>query len=514
MLEFEMDVAATDLVARTIEGTMVPYGEVANIGGADYRFQPGSVKLARQRTPLLVDHNRGDPVGVLAELVESDAGLLARFRVDPTPAGDTALVQAASGSRGSLSIGAEVDDALELEGVNEVAAARVFEVSLTALGAFDGANVTRVAASMVDESGGQDPDHPANEPDEPKPDEPYYDPNPDQTTIDQPDPDDAPPTAPPSPTEGGTVEATKTAPVILADRQPKPNELKAGELVTLMIRAQRGERDAVRYLEAALAETISTDVTGLLPPQYEKTILGGKAVPRTLYGVFGGRPLPGVGLAVNKPKWTTPPAGTWAANVDADATSSKVVIGSQAASILRWDWAGAISWVVVERSDPSIVDEIYAEAVQDFYNDVEIKIKDQMVAAAGTADASDTLGEGLAAFHLKSNGKTPEIVLMAPDAFGKLADANQLNSSVAAGTPSATGTLQTTWAGLPVAVSGALPATSRFLATRRAIDARTTEPVRLTANAIGALNVELAVVGEALFDTDYPSEIMLLTAAA
>ena len=38
MLRFEMDVAATDLVARTIEGTMVPYGEVANIGGADYRF--------------------------------------------------------------------------------------------------------------------------------------------------------------------------------------------------------------------------------------------------------------------------------------------------------------------------------------------------------------------------------------------------------------------------------------------------------------------------------------------
>ena len=43
-----------------------------------------------------------------------------------------------------------------------------------------------------------------------------------------------------------------------------------------------------------------------------------------------------------------------------------------------------------------------------------------------------------------------------------------------------------------------------ILATRRAVDARVTDPVRLTANAIGALNVELAVVGEGLFDTDYP----------
>ena len=203
------------------------------------------------------------------------------------------------------------------------------------------------------------------------------------------------------------MEATAAAPVIIAGRPRKPSDLNAGELVGLMIRAQHGERDAARYLEAALTETLSTDVTGLLPPQYETTVLGGKEVPRTLYGVFGGRPLPGVGLAINKPKWTTPPNGAWAANVDADATSTKVVVGSQAASILRWDWAGAISWVVVERSDPGIVDEIYAEAVQDFYNDVEIKIKDQMVAAAGTADASDTLGEGVAAFHLKSQRQHP-----------------------------------------------------------------------------------------------------------
>jgi hypothetical protein len=34
----------------------------------------------------------------------------------------------------------------------------------------------------------------------------------------------------------------------------------------------------------------------------------------------------------------------------------------------------------------------------------------------------------------------------------------------------------------------------------------------LTANAIGALNVELAVVGEGLFDTDYPAELLKFAA--
>ena len=173
-----MDVAVADLAARTIEGTMVPYDETAKIGDANYRFRPGSVKLARQRTPLLVDHDRGNPVGVLAELVERDDGVLARFRIDPTPAGDTALVQAASGSRGSLSIGAEVDESVEDGDVNDVTAARVFEVSLAALSAFEGATVTRVAASMIDESGGQTPTIPPTNPTTSRTPTPNPNPNP------------------------------------------------------------------------------------------------------------------------------------------------------------------------------------------------------------------------------------------------------------------------------------------------------------------------------------------------
>ena len=58
MLRFEMDVSAADLGERIIEGVVVPYGELGRIGGVDYRFAPGSVRAARSRTPLLVDHDR------------------------------------------------------------------------------------------------------------------------------------------------------------------------------------------------------------------------------------------------------------------------------------------------------------------------------------------------------------------------------------------------------------------------------------------------------------------------
>src|SRR5262245_39296776 len=140
MLTFQIDaafVAAADVAERTIEGPIAPYGEVGTILGRRYRLREGALSAARARTPLLVDHDRSSPIGVLAELTQTPAAALGRFRVDATPSGDLALVQAASGSRGAFSVGFEVDEATEdRDGVVDVIAARIVEVSLLALGAF------------------------------------------------------------------------------------------------------------------------------------------------------------------------------------------------------------------------------------------------------------------------------------------------------------------------------------------------------------------------------------------
>jgi hypothetical protein len=302
-------------------------------------------------------------------------------------------------------------------------------------------------------------------------------------------------------------EAT-AAPVILAGADRPDRELLAGELVALIIRAQHGETDARRYLEAALTETVSTDVSGLLPPSFERTVIGGKEVDRPLFSAFRARPLPGVGLNVNKPAWTTPPDGAWASDVDADATSTKVVIGMQVATVQRWDWAGEFSWVVVQRSDPSAIDETYAQAIQDFYLDVEAKVYAELSAAA--PGVATTLGAAIAEFYVATGkSRAPEVIIMAPDVWGLFADASALNVSLGAGAVSGS-TLTTSFAGIPAITSGTLPAGEVILATRRAVDARITEPVRLTANSIGALNLQLAVVGEGLFDTDYPAELLKL----
>jgi HK97 family phage prohead protease len=521
MLRFDMDLIAADLVSRTIEGVVVPYDEVGRIAGVEYRFVPGSITAARARTPLLVDHDRGQPVGVLAELVDTPSGAVGRFRVDQTPAGDTALVQAASGSRGALSVGAEVVTSRDVGGVVEVTAGLLHEVSLLALGAFPSASVSRVAAELAsaeddDAIEGVDDDDVAGQNDDDDDEHDDDEPNPDQTELEleheQPDDDDGDDDdddAEPDPEEGSTMQEASAAPsVILAASSDRPSrELLAGELVAYIVRAQHGEPDARRYLEAALLESISTDVSGLLPPTYERTVIGGKSVQRPLYDAFTSRPLPGVGLNVNKPAWTTYPDGEWADTVDADATSTKVVIGSQVATVQRWDWAGAIPWVVVQRSDPSIVDEIYGEAVQDWYLDVEAKIYGEVSTAS--PGVATSLGAAIAEFYVASgNARSPDLIIMAPDVWGAFADAGAMQVAIGLGSVDASPELVASFAGIRAVTSGTLPPGETVLCTRRAVDARVTTPVRLTANAIGALNVELAVVGEGLFDTDYPREML------
>jgi len=504
MLRFEREVLVADLNERTIEGVIVPYDEVGTIQGRDYRFKAGSISTGR-RTPLLVDHDRGRPIGVLADLEDGPTGAVARFRVDATPAGDEALTQAASGSRGALSVGAEViRSKMSRDGVVDVEAGYVAEVSLLALGAFESAAVTRVAAEQDPPA---EPAEPATDP-SPEPAEPAepIETGDDQEELELPDP----PAEPANPEEGEPMEAATSAPVIRAERSHSTRELLAGEYVRLLVEAQHGDREASRRLEAALTETISTDVSGLLPPTYERTVIGGKQILRPLFEAFRSRPLPGVGLMVSKPKWATRPNGAWAANVDADATTGKAVIDSQTADVIRWDWAGAISWVVVQRSDPSVIDAIYGEAVEDFYADVEAKVYGELGAAA--AGVATSLGAAIAEFFVASgNQRSPELIIMAPDVWGKFADTGALSVALGQGGV-AGGPLSTSFAGIPAVTSGTLPAGEVVLATRRAVDARITEPVRLTANAIGALNVELAVVGEGLFDTDYPSELLKFAA--
>jgi HK97 family phage prohead protease len=149
-----------DLVAsvesRTIEGQAVPYNDpgkpASTLGGKGIVFLHGSLDRSltarADKVRLLVQHDSAHPVGRLVEWHNTDEGLSTRWRVAATPAGDLALVEASERVRDGLSVGVEILDYEDRHGYINVIEAKLLEVSLVSLPAYDRARVHRVAASL------------------------------------------------------------------------------------------------------------------------------------------------------------------------------------------------------------------------------------------------------------------------------------------------------------------------------------------------------------------------------
>lgn len=140
---------------RTIEGIVVPYGRdaIAVKNGQRWRFQPGSLVYSElSRVKLLRDHDNSQPQGPMTHAEDGPGGLFARFRVGRGPDGDRTLAEAQDQVRDGFSVGVDIHthgpDPLN-PGVNLVAVggATWYETSVLAVPAFDGARVTRVAAT-------------------------------------------------------------------------------------------------------------------------------------------------------------------------------------------------------------------------------------------------------------------------------------------------------------------------------------------------------------------------------
>lgn len=144
---------AVDTGRRTITGLAVPWGQHAKANGRAFRFAPGVLKYAAlNRVKLLRDHDHAQAVGRAIDLVETERGLEATFRVAPGRAGDEVLALAADEVLDGLSIGVDfreedlVPDPMH-PSAYLVTKAALREISLVAIPAFDDSRLTSVRAS-------------------------------------------------------------------------------------------------------------------------------------------------------------------------------------------------------------------------------------------------------------------------------------------------------------------------------------------------------------------------------
>lgn len=146
---------AVDVERRTIEGIVVPWGDVANKFYRKYEFEPGALQPPAEigRNKMLRDHMYSLPLGKMISHELRADGHFARYRIASGPDGDRALALAAEGVLDGLSVGVDFDDAADTvphptkRGVTLVRRADWRETSLTAMPSFDSARVTKVAAS-------------------------------------------------------------------------------------------------------------------------------------------------------------------------------------------------------------------------------------------------------------------------------------------------------------------------------------------------------------------------------
>lgn len=481
-----IQVASADTARRLIEGVAVPYGETAEIGWSRYRFAPGSLRLARAHTPGLLGHDTNRPFGIVSGLDEAGDSARVIIRADRTPDGDVALEQARSGSRSGLSIGFEVDAYTEAEGVIEVTAASVYEVSLVAVAAFEGAQVERVAAERSED---------AEEP-------PADDPEAEETAADEAaDPDDDPEEGaddvPPEQQEIPTEAARR--PVIRAER-PRTPQVRPGAFVQAMIRAERGDVASRELVTAALSAVTTALEPGVMPITYTSEILGGVDQDRTLFDVFrSSAPLPENGMKVQKPKWTVRPEGGWIVD-GAPTPSNAATIDSQEATIEQWAYGIIASYALVDRSSPDFTEAIYRGAIEDYWADVEQKIVDEITASLAAPSA--TLGAAVAAF-VAARKTRPNVLLVSGDTYGDYLDATGPQYPLyTTGAVDAGGGVAEYIAGLRLVLAPSLPAGSQIVAHTSALDVRESSPIRLSAQVIGTNSVELGVYSFALFDTE------------
>ena len=153
---FDTSPAVTAAVeSRTITGQAVPYNDpgtpASSLGGRGMVFLQGSLDRSLQarsdKVRLLVQHDAAHPIGRLMDWRNTDEGLDTTWKVASTPAGDLALTEASQGVRDGLSVGVEILDYEERDGYVNVVEAKLLEVSLVSLPAYDRARVHRVAAS-------------------------------------------------------------------------------------------------------------------------------------------------------------------------------------------------------------------------------------------------------------------------------------------------------------------------------------------------------------------------------
>lgn len=400
-LTFSADVTAADVERRTIVGTILPFGEVGQTSLGPVRFEAGSIANFNE-LKLLLEHDGRRPIGKSTGFVAGSDHVTGSFRIANTTSGTDALVEASEGLRNGLSVGANIiEHTVGKDGVMNVTAAEVVEVSLVTSPAFTGAGVTQVAASKEEALT-------------------------EETIVEKETVEAATTEAAPSTTE--TVEAS--TPQVVASATPstpyataQPRDLKgltAGGMLRAQLRASMGDQDAQMLVTAALGQQTTTRDGGVIPVPLMREIIGVVDDTRYFINSINTQPLPDAGMSFRIPSITTlPNVAEQAAELD-EVESVQSEIEDITVDVKTFSGGNKISRQLIERSDPAYFDELLRQLAARYAQATDVFAYNQAIIGQGTSDG-ETIYDSVATAIADSYSVmrfTPNRLMVSPTSTG------------------------------------------------------------------------------------------------
>lgn len=128
---------------RTIEGRLLPFGEVVEVEGIRESFAPGVFAgTDPESVVVLWQHDRTQPIGRMSDIREERDGYWGTLRLATTPRALEAATLSAERVVRGLSVGFLPDQSTRRKGIREHTRARLIEISLVTFPAIPGAEVT------------------------------------------------------------------------------------------------------------------------------------------------------------------------------------------------------------------------------------------------------------------------------------------------------------------------------------------------------------------------------------
>jgi len=329
-------ITAADAESRIIAGRIVSWNAEGSTSAGRTMFKKDSITMAKN-IKLVLQHDVTRPLGKMVSFEQDATGITAEFKIAKTTAGNDALEEAATGLRSDFSVGVDVADWNNEDGVMAISASNLIEVSLVTDGAIPGAEVAKVAAveNEVSETSQEET----------------------QSTTEGEQVSDT--TVPEVAPAAETVEAAKvevkaaTAPYISTTVR-NPIVDKASYLEH-SVRAKLGSEESRMYVAAA-ADT--TDNAGLVPTrQLTEVINGISNADRPFIDSISRGALPDAGMTFEIPKITVAPTvaiaaeGNGGSEVDQNAAFVSV-------SVQKFMGRQTFSLELLDRSSPAFFAEL------------------------------------------------------------------------------------------------------------------------------------------------------------